>query len=82
MEECNYQGKVTIKPVGMVETGIEDPKEAKWQMNKATQKFYKEKYGGDSTKWITEDWNEIKLAAAGNAQPSIYPKEVSLERTF
>jgi len=82
MEDCNYQGNISVKPVGMVATGIDDPKEAKWQMNKATQKYFKEKYGADSTKWITEDWHEIKLASAGNAQPSIYPKEVSLEKTY
>ena len=82
MEECNYQGNITVKPVGMVATGIDDPKEAKWQMNKATQKYFKEKYGGDSSKWITEDWHEIKLASAGNAQPSIYPTAVSLEKTY
>ena len=82
MEECNYQGNITVKPVGMVETGIPDPKEAKWQMNKATQKYFKEKYGGDSSKWITDEWHDIKLASAGNAQPSIYPTAVSLEKTF
>lgn len=82
MEECNYQGNISVKPVGMVATGIDDPKEAKWQMNKATQKYFKEKYGSNSTKWITEDWHEIKLASAGNAQPSIYPKEVSLEKSY
>lgn len=82
MEDCNYQGNITVKPVGMVETGIPDPKEAKWQMNKATQKFFREKYGGDSKKWITDDWHDIKLASAGNAQPSIYPTEVSLEKTY
>lgn len=82
MKDCTYQGKTTVKPVGMIETGLEDPKEARWEMNKATQKWFREKYGSDSSKWVTGDWIEIKLAAAGNAQPSIYPKEVSLEKTF
>jgi len=81
MTECNYQGKMTIKPVGLVETGVVDPKEARWEMNKATQKWMRDTYGSDSSQWIGKEI-EIKLASAGNAQASIYPIGVSLEKTF
>ena len=82
MQDCDYQGKVTRKPVGKVATKNTDAPEAIWEMNKATQNYFVKKYGTDSTKWITEEWIPIKLAAAGNANPSIYPSEVSLEKTF
>ncbi|MCZ6582597.1 MAG: hypothetical protein O6761_05425 [Thaumarchaeota archaeon] len=81
MTECNYQGKITIKPVGLVETGVVDPKEARWEMNKATQKWMRDTYGSDSSQWVGKEI-EIKLASAGNAQASIYPIQVSLEKTF
>lgn len=82
MKDCDYQGKITQKPVGKVATKIDDIKEAVWEMNKATQNWFVEKYGTDSSKWITGDWITIKLASAGNANPSIYPEACSLEKKY
>ena len=82
MQDCDYQGKITKKPVGKVATKNLNVPKAIWEMNKATQTYFVKKYGTDSTKWITDEWIPIKLAAAGNANPSIYPEEVSLERVY
>lgn len=80
--DTEYEGKSTgQKPQCTVETNVEDPKHCKWQMNKATRNYFAEKFGTDSNNWIGKEI-EIKVASAGNAQPSIYPKEVSLEKVY
>ena len=81
MGESDYNGKKTMKPMCVVTTDVTDPKEAIWEMNKATQKYMIEKFGSDSKKWIGKEL-EIKLASAGNANASIYPKDLSLEKTY
>ena len=81
MVETEYNGKTTMKPECIVTTDVQDPAEAIWQMNKATQRYMIEKHGGDSKNWIGKVI-EIKLASAGNANASIYPSELSLEKTY
>ena len=81
MVETEYNGKTTVKPECRVTTDVSDPAECIWQMNKATQGYMIEKYGSDSKDWIGKTI-EIKLASAGNTNASIYPKDLSLEKTY
>ena len=62
-----------------VETDVQDPKVAKWQMNKATNNHLMDKYGDDTTKWIGQTI-EVAVKQAGNANPSVYPVDCILER--
>lgn len=80
--DTEYEGKPTgKKPECIAKTQVDDPKEVKWQMNKATQNYMIEKYGSDSKLWIGKEIN-LKVASAGNTSPSVYPAECSLEKVI
>lgn len=80
--DTEYEGKPTGKRLECIaKTQVEDPKEVKWQMNKATQNYMIDKHGPDTSKWIGVEL-ELKVAQTGNASPSVYPVDCSLEKVL
>ena len=77
--DTEYEGKPTgQKPQCEVDSDSTECPKLIWQMNKKTRNYMAEKFGSDTAKWIGKEF-DIKLARAGNANPSIYPKDLSLE---
>lgn len=77
--DTEYEGKPTgQKPQCEVDSDSEKCPRLIWQMNKKTRNYMVEKFGSDTSKWVGKEF-DIKLARAGNANPSIYPKDLSLE---
>ena len=64
-----------------VETDVTDPKEATWQMNKATNNHLKKLYGDETKNWIGKEI-EVSVKEAGGMSASVYPVDCSLERTL
>lgn len=77
--DTEYQGKITKKVQCTVKA--DSGEEFIWQMNKNTQNYCREKFGGDSLKWKDQSL-EICVKAVGNMSPSIYPIDLSLEKVM
>jgi|APSaa5957512535_1039671.scaffolds.fasta_scaffold03090_15 hypothetical protein len=58
-----------------------DPKEATWQMNKATNNYLTKLWGTETKEWVGKEV-EVNVRQAGNMNPSVYPVDCSLEKTL
>jgi len=65
----------------IVTTDVLDPKEAKWQMNKATNNWCIGQWDTDTTKWVGKEI-EICVKQVGNMNPSVYPVQCNLEKVL
>jgi len=82
MVDTDYKGKVTRKAAGTVECVNLNPVERyRWEMNKATQNWLIDQKGDDTEKWIGFEF-DIQVKQVGNMNPSVYPKELSLEKVL
>ena len=80
--DTTYLEKPTGKKMTCtVETDVIDPKEATWQMNKATNNFLKQLWGDETKNWIGKEI-EVNVRSVGNMSPSVYPVDCSLEKTL
>ena len=79
--EKEYEGKKRNRLQGKVKTDVKDPSECIWSMNVATQNYMIDKFGSNTAKWVGQKI-EIAIKKAGNMKPSVYPKDLSLEKTI
>jgi len=79
--ESEYEGKKRSRLQGKVKTDVSEPSECIWKMNLATQNYMIDKYGKNTASWVDKTI-EIAIKKAGNMKPSVYPKDLSLEKTI
>ena len=80
--KTEYDGKSTGERMTCtVETDVIDPKNATWQMNKATNNYLVNLWGRDTKLWMGKVI-EVNVRQTGNMKPSVYPVDCSLEKTL
>ncbi len=80
--KTEYDGKPTGERMTcVVQTDVVDPKNATWQMNKATNNYLVKLWGKDTKLWIGKEI-EVNVRQTGNMKPSVYPVDCSLEKTL
>ena len=79
--ESEYEGKKRSRLQGKVKTDVDEPSECIWKMNLATQNYMIDKFGSNTATWVGKTV-EISIKKAGNMKASVYPKDLSLEKTI
>jgi len=80
-EDVDFKGKVTEKMCCIVSTDIPDIKEAKWQMNQATNNWCMTQWGNDTKLWMSKTI-PINVRQVGGMNPSVYPVACSLDKVI